>query len=123
MMFGSEPRLLPKFVQQNDNVIFTRNTLFREKVAAIAKRRPHHAIHAGGCFLSGQVLRLILRCKVEAAAGKSVQILKDGVLILPVKIILGRDPVTTSLNFGPHHDKLLGLEGTALARAAWHRRR
>jgi hypothetical protein len=38
-----------------------------------------------------------------------VDVLEHGVPVLPVHKILRRDAVTVALNFGPDHDKLVGL--------------
>ncbi len=106
---GIGAETFPKLVQQNDNVVFSGDTFFRKEVAAIAKRRAHHAIHARRCELAFKIFRLILGCKVEAAAGECIQILKDRVLAFPVEEVLRGNPVAASLNLRPHHDKLVGL--------------
>jgi len=104
---GAQP--LPQLVHQDDDVLFPRDAFLRQEVAAKAKRRAQHPVHAGRGLLALQVLRLVLGGKVELAPGECRQILKGSALALPVQEVLGGDSVVEALDLRPHHHKLIRL--------------
>ena len=56
-----------------------------------------------------QILGLLLGGQVEAAAGEGIDVLKDGVLVLPVDEVLRGNAVAIALNLRPDHDQLVRL--------------
>src|ERR1700729_2375492 len=80
---GAEP--LPHSLGKDDYVVFACYSLVRKKIPAQVETIAHHREETDGHVASGEVFRLSLGGDVKAAPGPCIQILKKGVLQLPVE--------------------------------------
>ncbi len=88
MRIAAKP--FPELIGENHHMVLARSSFFRQKVAAETKRSSQHPREPGSNDPRLDVFGLVADRNVEGAVGPGVQILKRGVLALPLQKVSRR---------------------------------
>ena len=109
----------PEPMREDYDVAFAFHGFLGEKVPPVQKGLTQHVEVAGANLYPENIFRLIFGGDIEVGVGKGYELLKTGILALPVDEVSSRNAILQALNVAQNMTSCFGFaKGTSASRVA-----